>query len=306
VARGRTLGALTLVRSEVERGYQAADLTLAEELARRVALSVDNARLYREAQSLNSELEARVAERTAALQATNHQLENEIAEHRRTQTELAELRRRQLDGREAERLFLAQELHDGPVQELYGVAYRLEQLAQPDLNDVNQTLLAKTQERVQKVMVSLRAMASDLRPPTLAEFGLERTILSHIDQFQPSYPHIQIEHDLQPDGTSLPENVRLALFRIYQAALNNVIRHANATKVVIQFRFDSDKIYLTVEDNGRGFVLPRHWIDLARQGHLGLVGMVERAEAIGGQTTVRSSPDQGALIQVVVPRHPPA
>ena len=107
---------------------------------------------------------------------------------------------------------------------------------------------------------------------------------------------------MMSDGTTLPENVRLALFRIYQAALTNVVRHAQADKVVVRLHLDAEQVMLEVEDNGRGFDLPQRWIELARQGHLGLVGMVERAEAVGGQLTVQSEPGRGTVIRVTVPR----
>jgi PAS domain-containing protein len=85
LARGRTLGTMTFVRAESRPRYGSADLTLAEELARRVAMAVDNARLYQEAQQLNAELEQRVAARTAELQAINTRLENEITERRQAE-----------------------------------------------------------------------------------------------------------------------------------------------------------------------------------------------------------------------------
>src|SRR5712691_1612844 len=80
LARGRILGTMTFVRSEARARYGPADLALAEELARRVAIAVDNARLYQEAQKLNTELEQRVAARTAELQASNTRLANEVVE----------------------------------------------------------------------------------------------------------------------------------------------------------------------------------------------------------------------------------
>jgi two-component system NtrC family sensor kinase len=88
LAHGRTLGTMTFVRAASQPRYGPADLTLAEELARRVAVAIDNARLYQEAQQLNAELEQRVAARTAELQAINTQLENEIAERRQAEQAL--------------------------------------------------------------------------------------------------------------------------------------------------------------------------------------------------------------------------
>jgi PAS domain S-box-containing protein len=88
LARGRTLGTMTFVRAELQPRYGPADLTLAEELARRVAIAIENARLYQEAQKLNAELEQRVAARTAELQEINTRLENEIGERRQAEQAL--------------------------------------------------------------------------------------------------------------------------------------------------------------------------------------------------------------------------
>jgi two-component system, chemotaxis family, CheB/CheR fusion protein len=137
--------------------------------------------------------------------------------------------------------------------------------------------------------------------PTLAPFGLEKAIKSHIDQFQQSHPELEVKLALMPDGQTLPEQMRLALFRICQAALANVVRHAAARHVFIRFRLDTEQVVLEVQDDGLGFELPARWIEIAREGHLGLIGMVERAESIGGQLKVISAPGQGTLIQAVVP-----
>jgi signal transduction histidine kinase len=144
-------------------------------------------------------------------------------------------------------------------------------------------------------------MAAESRPPTLAPFGLEKAIKSHIDRLQPAHPELRVKLELMPDGQILPEQTRLALFRIYQAALSNVLRHATAHQVVIRLSLDEEQVVLEVQDDGQGFELPERWIEIARQGHLGLIGMVERAESIGGQLNVVSAPGQGTVIQAVIP-----
>ena len=91
------------------------------------------------------------------------------------------------------------------------------------------------------------------------------------------------------------------MFRIYQAALTNILRHAQASKVKIQFKLDDQQAILNVEDNGKGFILPDHWITLARQGHLGILGARERASEVGGDLKVISNPGKGTIIHAVVP-----
>jgi PAS domain S-box-containing protein len=224
----------------------------------------------------------------------------DINERRQMEAELSELQRRLMEGREAERLHLAQELHDGPVQELYGVSYSLNALGESMSDGCNGQDLIDLQQSVQQVVQRLRMMSSELRPPTLAPFGLEKAIRSHAQQFQEEHPELNVHLELMPDRQTLPEKARLALFRIYQASLSNVIRHAEAKQVVVRFTQDAEEVILEIEDDGKGFRVPARWITFARQGHLGLVGALERAESIGGKFEVRSEPGNGTCVHVAV------
>lgn len=220
---------------------------------------------------------------------------------RRQEAELHEVQHRLLRKAEDERAFLARELHDGPIQELYHMAFQLDELASGSLPAGQEELIQQTRESLQTTITTLRSIMSELRPPTLAPFGLEKTIRSHAEQFANSHPELAVDLDLDSDGQSLPEMLRLALFRIYQEALNNTLRHAQADRVQVTFRYHLEQVELSVSDNGRGFVVPRQWVNLARKGHYGLVGMRERAEALGGQLEVISAPGEGTRYTVRVP-----
>lgn len=224
-----------------------------------------------------------------------------ITERKQMESELAEVRGRLLDSSETERLHLAQELHDGPVQDLYGATYTLEQLREK-LDEDGLLTLDQVKGSIQHVIDMLRVTCGELRPPTLAPFGLEVAIRSHAENFQRVHPEIQIQLNLMPDGQILSERVRLALFRIYQQALANVLRHSKATQVTIRLWHDEDQIQLEIEDNGIGFSVPNRWIDMVRQGHLGLAGSFERAQAFNGSMTVKSLPGKGTTIRVTAPR----
>jgi PAS domain S-box-containing protein len=226
----------------------------------------------------------------------------DITERKEMEAELAEVQRRLTDSLEAERLQVAQELHDGPIQDLYAISYRLAELAPalPDKAGLEQ--MAAVQAMLQQVLRTLRAISVELRPPTLAPFGLEKAIRSHVEEFQKSHPDLDVQLDLMSDGQALPEPVRLALFRIYQQALNNVVHHAEANSVAIRLGLDPQQVILEIQDNGQGFHVPPRRITLVRQGHLGLAGIAERAESIGGQLDIVSAPGKGTLVRVVVPR----
>ena len=227
------------------------------------------------------------------------------SESLRMQAELAEVQRRLIDSTESERLQLAQELHDGPMQELYGLTYHLETLRNGGDDQERSQTISALQARLQGVIHTLRATAGELRPPTLAPLGLEKAIRSHADHFQQTEPDLVIRLNLAPDGQALSERVRLALFRIYQMALTNVIRHAEATEVDIRLSLNPETVTLEIQDDGRGFQLPERWVELARQGHLGLVGALERAEAVGGKLYIETAPGRGTLVRVIVQREEP-
>jgi signal transduction histidine kinase len=94
--------------------------------------------------------------------------------------------------------------------------------------------------------------------------------------------------------------VELALFRIAQEALRNVEKHAHATAATVELQFEDHELQLSVSDNGQGFLPPRNLSQLARRGSLGLLGMKERADLIGGSFEVRSSPGHGSVLTVKV------
>jgi len=150
-------------------------------------------------------------------------------------------------------------------------------------------------------VADLRAFTQELRPPTLARFGLEKAILAHLDGFQEKHPELTVHFESQQDAKLIPEAIRVALYRIYQEALNNIVKHAQATQVDIHLEKDDWHVSLAIRDDGNGFDLQTDWLALARQGHLGLVGMRERAEAIQGSLQVESQPGQGTTIEVTVP-----
>ncbi len=252
-------------------------------------------------QAAKNELETRVRERTHELLKANQDLTEEMQERQRMQAELDEVKTRLIDSTESERVNLARELHDGPMQDLYGLTYQLELLRDGLAPQEREQVLDATKLTLEDVISSLRSTAGELRPPALTSFGLEKAIRSHCSVFCQAQPNLKIHLDLDKDGQLLPERTRLALYRIYQVALVNVVRHSHATQVDVRFQLLPDSVVLEVQDNGQGFIPPLRWVELARGGHMGLVGAKERAEAAGGTFEVHSTPGQGTLLRVVLP-----
>jgi signal transduction histidine kinase len=133
------------------------------------------------------------------------------------------------------------------------------------------------------------------------DFGLEQAIQSYVENALQNREEPFAHLDIETGNYQLPERVMLALYRISQHAISNVIKHADAQNLYVRLRTAKENLVLEVEDDGKGFELPRRWVELARQGHLGLVGTVERAKAIGGKLKVYSGPGKGTLIQVTLP-----
>jgi PAS domain S-box-containing protein len=224
----------------------------------------------------------------------------DIHQRKAMEAELAEMRRRLMESREQERLQLAQDLHDGPIQDLYGLVFLINSLRQagPALDE---SVLEQVHTHLNHVIGTLRNVCGELRPPTLTPFGLEKAIRSHAEVFRSTHPEIKMRLELMRDGQRLSESVRVALFRIYQSMLSNTVRHARARHVVIRLNLDDHSVTLEILDDGVGFSVPVRLIELARQGHLGIVGVYERAEAVGGKVDLYSSPGKGTRVRVVVP-----
>jgi PAS domain S-box-containing protein len=228
-------------------------------------------------------------------------LRKQIQEKIRRNAAQIEMQHHLIQNREMERLYIAQEIHDGPLQDLIGSTFSLADALNMTDDESMVIKLNAILASLQAQIRELRAFSSELRPPTLAPYGLEKAIHSHVERFQEENPELNIHLDLMQDGKTLPDEIRLALYRIYQESLNNVVRHAEARDVWVEFKLDQDLVLLEIKDNGRGFELPDDWLELARRGHLGLVGIQERAEAIGGSLEILSHPGNGTLVKVSVP-----
>jgi PAS domain S-box-containing protein len=228
-----------------------------------------------------------------------HSIEDE--EERRKVMARLEVQRRLIDQREEDRQQIARDLHDGPIQELVGATFAIQEAIHGTTDENQLGKLSAIQGSVQATISSLREFCSEMRPPTLMNFGLDTAIRSHLDGFQEKYPEITFDFSARSVGDPLNPGLRVTLFRIYQELVTNIIHHAGASQVKISLSKKRKSVQLLVRDNGSGFNLPAEWLDLARQGHLGLVGLRERAEAVGGTVDIDSVPGRGTRAKVTIP-----
>jgi signal transduction histidine kinase len=227
----------------------------------------------------------------------------DISLRKQMEAELKEVQRLLEESREAERVYIARELHDLPMQELYTAHFALAQLADGLAGQERLPLVVDARESVSRANRMLREICNELRPPILENFGLKAAIESHARTFQNRYPELVVQLSIEGEVADLPSWMGLGLFRIYQQALDNVVQHAAATQVMIRLWNQAARLTLEVEDNGTGFVVPDRWIELARGNHLGVVGSVERAAHIGGQYEIISAPGAGTVVRLTMPLH---
>ncbi len=209
-----------------------------------------------------------------------------------------EVQHRLIEQREQERQKIARDLHDGPVQALAGVNFTLQGILMDGYPPEMTAQIQAINTTIQEQIADLRAYASELRPPTLSKFGLGKAIRSHLDGFREKHAELTVQFDEGQEENLLSEEIRLALFRIYQETLTNIAKHSHATQVTIHLAISPEQTILEIRDNGIGFDVPNDWLELARQGHLGLVGIRERSEAIGGEMQIHSAPGKGTELRI--------
>ena len=292
VTRGHTLGTITLVVSaESGRYYTEADLALAEELARRAALAVDNARLYAEAQQLNAELEERVAQRTAELQAAIAQLENSRAQ-------LLLLAQHEQIRREEDRARMAREVHDELGQAMTGLKMDLAWL-QKHTGPKQKDLLQKFRDMsalVDTTIQGVRRIATELRPGMLDDLGLVPAMEWQLQEFQ-KRSGIRCRFASSLEEVALNAEETTVLFRIFQEALTNVARHAAASRVEVTLDEEQGYVRLRVQDNGRGITDSE--VNGSRS--FGLLGMRERVLLRSGDFSIRGTPGLGTTLVIRLP-----
>jgi signal transduction histidine kinase len=213
---------------------------------------------------------------------------------------------RLLDSEENERQRLAQVLHDGPLQELHSLDFRMVALARLVDDEQQQMQLTEMRSTLRQLARHLRSICQDLRPPALTPFGVSAVLRSFAEAFQQDQPDLVVELDLEDDGQQLSERARLTLYRISQHALRNVAQHAHASRVRVSLKLAANQVELCIQDDGRGFVVPDDWMIMIQQGKFGLLNCMERAEAVGGRLQIHSQPGAGTQLRIVAPIGAPA
>lgn len=222
------------------------------------------------------------------------------------QEEREHLLQRAIDASEHERRRIAQDLHDGVVQDLAGVSYSLAAMGRRDRdrdsvgptdpgNDAE--LIDASAATVRASVEALRTLLVELYPPNLEQEGLAPAL----DDLLARVRSRGIDATLHaPQEVELPLSSTRLVYRVTQEALRNVVTHAGATSAQVSVVHDGGRVRLTVRDDGIGFDIDRARA-AAADGHLGLLGLSDLAEQAGGTLHISSAPGQGTTVDLEVP-----
>ena len=268
MAKGSVLGSMC-VGTRLKHQFSDEEREMLTAIGSQIAVAIENARLYAEVQQ---------------------------KEHIR-----GELFRKAINAQEDERKRIARELHDETSQNLTALLFLADEVQDADDIEGTQALLARMQNLVKLTLDGVHKIIFDLRPSMLDHLGLVPALRWYADsRLAPKDVRVEIKELSR--SRRLPAEVETALFRVVQEAINNIARHAAARNVRIEFEFDDQAVRVEVEDDGIGFDISSSQMISAENGRgLGLMGMQERIELLGGEIIVETNPGYGTLLKIQVP-----
>ncbi|MDD3927227.1 MAG: sensor histidine kinase [bacterium] len=202
---------------------------------------------------------------------------------------------------EEERRRIARDLHDGPVQNIANIVLRLD-LCEQLLKKSPASLpdeLSELKSIARSCLDEVRKFIYDLRPMALDDLGFASAMRQYIKEFS-KRTGIGIDANISSSLPRLKSDYELAMFRIAQEALNNVYKHSDAGKASIDVNSSNGMIILCIQDNGKGFKLDETLKTLSTKQKFGLVSMRERAELLGADIDISTSPGKGTSVTLTV------
>ncbi|HEX9012373.1 MAG TPA: PAS domain S-box protein, partial [Anaerolineaceae bacterium] len=262
--KGNTLG-ICCLESETPGCFSAQETHLVEAFLGQAAVAVQNARLYQVVRDGRERLQ--------------------------------QLSRRLVDVQEMERRYIARELHDDTSQALVGLVFALEVLKR-DAGDPQAVAASVTEldHLISDILDNLHRLAVNLRPAALDHLGLIAAIRQYVDGLREKY-HLAIHLAVPELPSRLPQEMETTLYRIIQEALANVVLHARASTAEVRLELLPGQLRALIADDGIGFNLD----EALAEERLGLFGMRERAEMLGGSLAIDSAPGAGTRISLEVP-----
>jgi signal transduction histidine kinase len=263
-ARGNVAGLIALSKREPS-AFSDGHVRLAEAMSSQASVAVENAVLFEQMQASTVRMQL--------------------------------LSRRLVEAHEAERRHIARELHDEAGQALASLRYGLRLLEREiSKGESVSERVVELMQRTDAVIDGLHRLAADLRPASLDHLGLDAALRQYTRAAAAKYGLVVRFKARGFTSERLPSTVETALYRVVQEAMTNVVRHAGATGVDVLLERSGERVKVVIEDDGVGFEADRVPVG----GHFGLLGLRERADALGGTLTVESAPGMGTTIVVEV------
>lgn len=220
--------------------------------------------------------------------ALNSMLEELSSSHKR----LEELSTKVLSAQEEERKRVARELHDETSQALTLLIIELKMLEKASPEDKKKKI-TELGAYTSQILDGVRRLTLELRPSALDDLGLIPALRSYINECSEKF-NIDIDFQVMGLKGRLPNNVEVALYRVVQEALTNVIKHSEATSVWVSMKSEDSLVVATIKDNGRGFNMDE--VMKSKERGLGLFGMKERMSTVGGELEINTTPGLGTEV----------
>ncbi|MFL7808800.1 MAG: ATP-binding protein [Anaerolineae bacterium] len=225
-----------------------------------------------------------------------------VTQLRQQRDALQDYATRVLNSQEEERKRISRDLHDETAQELVGLMQRID-LCRLSAEENGQltSALDELSDLTDRTLEGVRRMSRALRPLILEDLGLVPAVQAMAEELEEQLPEGRVFCEVIGDEQRLVPEAEVGAYRIVQEALTNVRKHASlATRVYVTLQFESQMLRISVEDNGPGFRAVLAESDSDRE-HLGLTGMRERAELLGGKWAIHSHPQEGTRVTLELP-----
>jgi signal transduction histidine kinase len=293
--QGQVIGGLNISNQLEKRPFDQNDLWILSQFADLASLAIKNAELHTQVKEFSQGLELKVKERTEELSRARDEIEVKAEQ-------LRSLLAKTIKIQEEERARIALDMHDGVIQMISAARYELqaaEVLTGSEMPTTAKEKFKTTYQILEEMEKEIRRDIYDLHPPILDVVGLAPALQKYIRSFQ-EISGITCEMQVKGMPYRLPLATEIAIFRIAEEALQNVAAHSNAKAVSVTMDYEPTLLGVSVQDNGLGFDY-KEWIKGRNDNHLGLVGMQERIENLGGRIEVSSETGQGTRVLFQLP-----
>jgi signal transduction histidine kinase len=293
--QGRVIGGLNVSNQFEKRPFDQSDLWLLSLFADLASLAIKNAELHTQVMDSSQMLELKVSQRTEELTEARDEIALKAEQ-------LRSLLDKTIEIQEKERARIARDMHDGVIQMISAARFELqaaEVLTSSEMVTTAKEKFETTYKILEEMEREIRRDIYDLHPPILDAVGVAPALQKYLRNFQ-ELSGINCKMQVNGVPYRLPRATEIAIFRIAQEALQNVAVHSNAEAVSITMDYEPTMLGISVQDNGLGFDY-EEWINGHRGNHLGLGGMQERIENIGGRIKVSSEIGQGTQVLLQLP-----